>query len=39
MTSDDVKFGPGRVDTEEVLFARQGRLGRIRLNRPGPSTR
>ena len=36
MTSDDdVHFAPGRVDTEEVLFARQGRLGRIRLNRPG----
>jgi enoyl-CoA hydratase len=33
-SDDDVQFAPGRVDTEEVLFARQGRLGRIRLNRP-----
>jgi enoyl-CoA hydratase len=33
-SDDDVQFAPGRVDTEEVLFARHGRLGRIRLNRP-----
>jgi enoyl-CoA hydratase len=33
-SDDDVEFAPGPVDTEEVLFARQGRLGRIRLNRP-----
>lgn len=30
----DVDFRPGPVATDEVLFARQGPLGRIRLNRP-----
>ena len=30
----DVEFRPGPVATDEVLFARQGSLGRIRLNRP-----
>ena len=35
MTSDDdVRFEPRRGDTDAVLFARHGRLGRIRLNRP-----
>ncbi|WP_068402282.1 3-hydroxyisobutyryl-CoA hydrolase [Kribbia dieselivorans] len=29
-----VTFAPGRVATDQVLFAREGRLGRIRLNRP-----
>ena len=29
-----VEFTPGRAPTEEVLFARDGRLGRVRLNRP-----
>jgi enoyl-CoA hydratase len=31
---DEAQFAPGRVDTDEVLFARDGCLGRIRLNRP-----
>ena len=30
----DVDFRPGPVATDDVLFAEQGRLGRIRLNRP-----
>jgi len=30
----DVGFRPGPVDTDDVLFARQGALGRILLNRP-----
>ena len=35
MTSDDdVPFEPRRGATDAVLFARHGRLGRIRLNRP-----
>ena len=35
MTSDDdVRFEPRRGATDAVLFARHGRLGRIRLNRP-----
>src|SRR5512146_3437366 len=33
-SDDDVAFEPRRGDTDAVLFARQGRLGRIRLNRP-----
>ena len=35
MTSDDdARFEPRRGATDAVLFARHGRLGRIRLNRP-----
>ena len=30
----DVDFRPGPVATDDVLFARQGALGRVRLNRP-----
>lgn len=30
----EVEFRPGPVATDEVLYARQGVLGRIRLNRP-----